>query len=74
LQSQSGVLPFDILGVGYQDIPGREYQFVFIDGPETTAPSDEIGTASFSYGFRLVGCTKLDFYLRPPPEKKLYDR
>jgi hypothetical protein len=118
-------------GVGYREIPERDYQFVFIDGPETTAPSDQIGTfdfdlinivkksnqpvfavvdkrvttcyvfqkvfgtekvrfdprcdlgfvgpvtkndikskigtASFSYGFKLVGSTRLDFYLRPAP-------
>jgi len=34
-------------GVGYQDIPERNYQFAFIDGPETTAPSDKIGTFDF---------------------------
>ena len=34
-------------GVGYQDIPERDYQFAFIDGPETTALSGEIGTFDF---------------------------
>lgn len=34
-------------GVGYQDIPQRAYEFVFIDGPETTAPSD--GTLTFDF-------------------------
>jgi hypothetical protein len=122
-------------GVGYEEIPGRDYQFIFIDGPETTTPSDQfatfdfdlinivkkanqpvyavvdkrvttcyvfqkvfgadkvkfdprcdlgfvgpviqndikskIGTASFSYGFKLVGRTRLDFYLRPPKKNNL---
>ena len=117
-------------GVGYEDIPERDYQFAFIDGPETTALSDEIGTfdfdlinvvkkanqpvfavvdkrvttcyvfqkifgtekvrfdprcdlgfvgpltksdlkskietGSFSHCFRLLGHTRLDFYLKPP--------
>ena len=34
-------------GVGYQDIPQRDYEFVFVDGPETTAPSD--GTLAFDF-------------------------
>ncbi len=34
-------------GVGYQDIPQKEYEFVFVDGPETTAPSD--GTLAFDF-------------------------
>ena len=34
-------------GVGYQDIPHRAYEFVFVDGPETTAPSD--GTLAFDF-------------------------
>ena len=37
------------LGVGYQDIPDRTYDFVFIDGPGTTAPSD--GTRSFDFDY-----------------------
>jgi hypothetical protein len=125
-------------GVGYEEIPEKDYQFVFIDGPETTAPSDQIGTfdfdlinivkkanqpvfavvdkrvttcyvfqkvfgtdkvrydprcdlgfvgpliksdlkskigtASFFHCFRLLGSTRLDFYLRPPTEQKLQDR
>ena len=36
-------------GVGYQDIPQRAYEFVFVDGPETTAPSD--GTLAFDFDF-----------------------
>jgi hypothetical protein len=119
-------------GVGYQEIPERDYQFVFVDGPETTAPSDQIhtfdidlihvvkkanqpvfalvdkrvttcyvyqkvfgtdkvkynprcdlgfvgplthsdlkskiGTGSFAHRFRLLGRTRLDFYLKPQPE------
>ena len=31
-------------GVGYREIPDRDFQFAFIDGPETTAPSDEAKT------------------------------
>jgi hypothetical protein len=34
-------------GVGYQDIPDRAYEFVFVDGPETTTPSDGIPTFDF---------------------------
>lgn len=34
-------------GVGYQNIPERAYDFVFVDGPETTAPSD--GTTAFDF-------------------------
>lgn len=34
-------------GVGYREIPERDYQFAFIDGPETTAPSDQISTFDF---------------------------
>lgn len=116
-------------GVGYQSIPERDYQFAFIDGPETTSLSDEtktfdfdlinvvkkanqpvfavvdkrvttcyvfqkvfgiskvrfdaccdlgfvgplakndlkakIGTGSFSHCFKLLGNTRLDFYLKP---------
>jgi hypothetical protein len=36
-------------GVGYKDVPKIEYDFVFIDGPGTTAPSD--GTTSFDFDF-----------------------
>ena len=31
-------------GVGYREIPERAYQFAFIDGPEATAPSDNLKT------------------------------
>ena len=119
-------------GVGYREIPERAFQFAFIDGPEATAPSDnvktfnmdlinvvqklegplfavvdkrvstcyvfqkvfgpelvqfnprcdlgfvgpvtrrdlksKIGTGSFSHRFRLVGNSRLDFFLKPPPE------
>ena len=41
-------------GVGYQDIPQRAYEFVFVDGPETTAPSD--GTLAFD--FDLINVVK----------------
>ena len=44
-------------GVGYQDIPQRAYEFVFIDGPETTAPSD--GTPTFDFDLINV-VTKAD--------------
>lgn len=37
-------------GVGYRDIPQRAYEFVFIDGPETTAPSD----GSLTFDFDLI--------------------
>ena len=36
-------------GVGYRDLPARAYEFVFIDGPEATAPSD--GNMSFDFDF-----------------------
>jgi predicted O-methyltransferase YrrM len=36
-------------GVGYRDLPEREYEFVFVDGPEMTAPSD--GTMSFDFDY-----------------------
>ena len=41
-------------GVGYQEIPQRAYEFVFVDGPETTAPSD--GTMAFD--FDLINVVK----------------
>jgi hypothetical protein len=44
-------------GVGYQDIPQRAYEFVFVDGPETTAPSD--GTLTFDFDLINV-VTKAD--------------
>ena len=34
-------------GIGYKKVPERAYEFVFIDGPETTAPSD--GMTSFDF-------------------------
>ncbi|MBI2047578.1 MAG: hypothetical protein HYT27_00405 [Parcubacteria group bacterium] len=36
-------------GVGYKNIPKRPYEFVFIDGPSTTAPSD--GHKTFNFDF-----------------------
>ncbi len=36
-------------GVGYKNIPDRKYDFVFIDGPGTIAPSD--GTRSFDFDY-----------------------
>lgn len=36
-------------GVGYKEIPSREYDFVFIDGPGTLAPSDKVVTFDFDY-------------------------
>ena len=36
-------------GVGYKDIPDHDYEFVFIDGPGTSAPSDN--TRSFNFDF-----------------------
>lgn len=36
-------------GVGYRDIPELDYDFVFVDGPGTIAPSD--GTRSFDFDF-----------------------
>ena len=118
-------------GVGYRDLPARAYEFVFIDGPEATAPSDgnmsfdfdfinvvkntdqpvfaivdkrvstcfvfqkifgldkvrfnpkcdlgfvgpitrsdlnsKIGTGSFSHSFRVLGNSKLNFYMKPMP-------
>lgn len=41
-------------GVGYQEIPHKAYEFVFVDGPETTAPSD--GTMAFD--FDLINVVK----------------
>ncbi len=41
-------------GVGYQQIPRKAYAFVFVDGPETTAPSD--GTPTFD--FDLINVVK----------------
>ena len=34
-------------GVGYQAIPPRAYDFIFVDGPQTTTPSD--GTSAFDF-------------------------
>lgn len=36
-------------GIGYGNVPARPYEFVFIDGPEITAPSD--GTMSFDFDY-----------------------
>lgn len=36
-------------GVGYRDVPDRAYEFVFIDGPQTTVLSD--GTISFDFDY-----------------------
>ena len=36
-------------GVGYKDIPDRDYDFVFIDGPTAYAPSDS--TEAFNFDF-----------------------
>lgn len=36
-------------GVGYKKIPSRAYDFVFIDGPGTRAPSDNTVTFDFDY-------------------------
>ena len=41
-------------GVGYQDIPQRAYDFVFVDGPETTAPSD----STLTFDFDLINVVK----------------
>ena len=41
-------------GVGYQDIPLRAYDFVFVDGPETTAPSDN----TLTFDFDLINVVK----------------
>lgn len=41
-------------GVGYQDIPPRAYEFVFVDGPETTAPSDD----TLTFDFDLINVVK----------------
>ena len=39
-------------GVRYADIPDRPYDFVFVDGPDYTAPSD--GMKSFDFDFIYV--------------------
>ena len=39
-------------GVGYESVPDRDYDFVFIDGPGTSAPSD--GHKSFNFDFLNV--------------------
>ena len=36
-------------GVRYKDVPKREYELVFIDGPGTTAPSDNSKTFNFDF-------------------------
>lgn len=36
-------------GIGYKKVPERPYEFVFIDGPETTTPSDEMTSFDFDY-------------------------
>ncbi len=37
-------------GVGYQDVPERPYDFVFVDGPHHIAPSDNY----FVFDFDLI--------------------
>lgn len=39
-------------GVGYKDVPVRPYDFVFIDAPDPTAPSD--GTTAFDFDYLNV--------------------
>jgi len=39
-------------GVRYRDVPSRPYDFVFVDGPKPTAPSD--GMTTFDYDFLHV--------------------
>jgi hypothetical protein len=39
-------------GVGYKDVPARPYDFVFIDAPDPTAPSD--GTTAFDFDYLNV--------------------
>ena len=36
-------------GMRYKEVPDRQYDFVFTDGPSTTAPSD--GTRTFDFDF-----------------------
>src|SRR3989344_6638641 len=36
-------------GVRYEHIPDRQYEFVFIDGPSTSAPSDKMKTFDFDF-------------------------
>jgi len=36
-------------GVGYRELPDRPYEFVFVDGPQTQAPSDGKVTFDFDY-------------------------
>lgn len=36
-------------GVGYKDIPTKRYTLVFVDGPDTDAPSDGLDTFDFDY-------------------------
>lgn len=36
-------------GVGYKDIPDYDYELVFIDGPGTSAPSDQTRSFDFDY-------------------------
>ena len=41
----------------------------FVGPPTKNDLKSKIGTGSFSHCFRLLGNTRLDFYLKPPPEK-----
>ena len=36
-------------GVGYKDVPDYDYELVFIDGPGTSAPSDQTRSFDFDY-------------------------
>ena len=50
VHSPKVVFSFSIFhGVGYRDLPERAYEFVYIDGPEATAPSD--GNMTFDFDF-----------------------
>lgn len=36
-------------GVRYRDVPDKQYDFVFVDGPKTTSPAD--GAPTFDFDF-----------------------
>lgn len=45
-------------GVRYNDIPNREYDFVFIDGPDYKSPSDGMLTFDFDFLYVLMKSNK----------------
>ncbi|MFL0799734.1 MAG: class I SAM-dependent methyltransferase [Agarilytica sp.] len=45
-------------GVRYRDIPKRDYDFVFVDGPKYSSPLDGVPTFDFDYIYAVMNSNK----------------